>query len=103
MVSFRAANAMVKQFDLGASLGKDGAIGNNVCGVGEVIDGEDVDGVWVVFGRPDVDSMSDQGSVEIGKNEPFRGFCLVSIRLYLDPTAVSLSNLGIYDNDGATI
>ncbi len=103
MVGFRAADAMVEQFDLGASLGKDGAVGNDVCGIGEVIDDEDVDGVWVVFRGPNVDSMSDQWSVEIGENESFRGFRLVSIRLCFDHTAISLSNLWIYDNNGTTV
>ncbi len=68
---------MVEQLNLGASLGKNCAIGSNVCGIGKVIDDKDVDGVRVVFGRPDVDSMSDQGPIEIGKNEPLRSFRLI--------------------------
>lgn len=36
---------MVEQFNLGASLGKNFTIGSDVCGIGKVVDDEDVNQV----------------------------------------------------------
>lgn len=93
---------MVKQLNLRASLGKNLAIRSDVCRVGKVVDEKNVDGVCVVFGRPDVDSMSDQGPVKVGKDEPFRSFRLISVKMWCY-TVVQLSNLWVYDHNSAPI
>ena len=50
MVSLRCTYSMVEEFDLRSSLGNIRGIGKDEGRIGKMVDGEDVDRVWVIRG-----------------------------------------------------
>lgn len=81
VLGFGAANGMVEELNLGAGLRMDLAIRSNIDGIGKMIDSEYVDGVWVIIRRPNVDSMCDEWTIEIGESESLCSFRLICINL----------------------
>ena len=76
----RGADSVVKKFDLRPGFGNARGVGKQICGIREVIYGEDVDGVWIIFRGPDINSVGDESAREIGQCESFSFFGLLFVK-----------------------
>lgn len=69
MLGFRCADSVMEKFDLRSSLWNISGVGECKRWIREVVDCEDVDRVWVILWRPEIDSVSNKWSGKVGQGE----------------------------------